>query len=164
MQRGDGGDRSLLTGGGAPAGLRLSQPLPEKVVLTFPEEGPREGRGFQAPWAPALGLVRPSGVSSLGWGWDTETCWDTAHPPRPPHSSDWQVGRGAQAAFPGTPSPTLNPPSPGLARPLAKSPHLALSCPSRARPSLTSPWLTPRWVPSDRCGRDQTGLCALASW
>lgn len=108
------GARSLLPGGGAPAGLRLSWPHPEKVALTFPGEGPPGGRGFQPPPARALGLVRASGAPGRGCG------WDAAHPPRPPHSCGWQVGRGAQAALPGTPSPTLAPPPRGLARPLAE--------------------------------------------
>lgn len=51
------------------------------------------------------------------WGWDTGTCPDTAHAPRPLLSSDWQVGGRAQAAFPGTPSLTLTTSSPGPGAP-----------------------------------------------
>ena len=161
MRRGTG-DRSLLTGGGAPAGLRLSRPLPEKVALTFPEEGPPGGRGFQSPRARALGLVRASGVPGQGWGWDTRSNPDTAHPPRPPHACGWQVGRGARPAFPGTPSPTLTP----LPRGPRRAPWLSAftwlpAAPGAQRsPLLGSHPGVPR---PDRCGKDLTGLCALDS-
>lgn len=42
---------------------------PGKVVLTFPEEGPPDGRCFQARSARALGPAGGSGVPGLGRGW-----------------------------------------------------------------------------------------------
>lgn len=42
---------------------------PGKVVLTFPKEGPSDGRDFPARRARALGRAGGRGAPGLGWGW-----------------------------------------------------------------------------------------------
>lgn len=104
---------------------------PGKVVLTFPKEGPSDGRDFPTHRARALGRAGGSGAPGLGWGWGHGGLFRTHT--HTPHAE--QAGGGARTTFLNILSPTLTP-GPGL--PLAEGLHLALCC--------LSCWLTPRWV------------------
>lgn len=127
------GTQSLLEEGGAPAATGSPRAL-GKVALTFPEEGPPDGRSF-----PARRERGGRGARAGGWGHGVLS----RHPAPNPSTMARRAGAG--------PSAPPYPPEP-------EGPHLVLCCHSLANTQVPPGPHRPLWQ------RPDTGLCALGSW